>query len=183
MTALFKRVSLVRRGYDREEVDDFFEHARLVYEGASPDRWVVGDVQTATFDLVRRGYRTGEVDAALDRLEAAFVAQRRVQVVTQSGQHTWNAGLTALAQTLYERLARPARERFAHPHGRAHGYDSQQVDALCERLIAYFDRAEPLTAEEVRTATFTARRGAKAYDEPSVDAFLRRATEVLLGVG
>lgn len=183
MTTLFKRVSILSRGYDREEVDDFFEHAKSVYEGVSQDEWVVGDVQTATFDMVFGGYRAAEVDAALDRLESAFVAQRRALVVAQAGQQTWNSGLTSQAQTLYGRLARPAGERFRAPHGRRHGYDAAQVDALCERLVDFFDRGEPLTAGTVRAATFKARRGAKAYDEASVDAFLRRAAEVLLGVG
>ncbi|MCL2849007.1 MAG: DivIVA domain-containing protein, partial [Micrococcales bacterium] len=33
-----------------------------------------------------------------------------------------------------------------------------------------------------RSATFRARRGKNAYDEDSVDAFLARAVDVLLGV-
>jgi DivIVA domain-containing protein len=55
-----------------------------------------------------------------------------------------------------------------------------EVDALCDRLVAYFDTNAPLTAQEVRSAVFTRRKGARAYAEGPVDAFLERAVDVLL---
>src|SRR5699024_2839454 len=59
----------------------------------------------------------------------------------------------------------------------------EEVDELCERLIGYFDHGEPLSADVVRNATFTTRKGAAGYDEGSVDAFLSRAVSVILAVG
>ncbi|MEK8225057.1 DivIVA domain-containing protein [Oerskovia sp. M15] len=59
----------MRNGYDPEEVDEFFDHARQVYEGKKPERLTSTDIQVSMFDLIRGGYDTHEVDAALDRLE------------------------------------------------------------------------------------------------------------------
>ena len=69
MSSLFTTVSKTRNGYDPEEVDDFFEHARDVYEGRVSERLTSTEIQASVFDLVRGGYDTHEVDAALDRLE------------------------------------------------------------------------------------------------------------------
>ena len=50
------------------------------------------------------------------------------------------------------------------------------------RIAAYFDSEEPLTSAEVRTAVFGTARGAKAYDESSVDRYLARVVEVVFSV-
>jgi len=182
MTTLFPKVSRLKRGYDVDEVDDFFEHAREVYEGVGTEPLTIMDVQTAAFEMVRGGYRTSDVDGALDRLEAAFVAAERNEVVSARGAEAWNSRLVDRAQTLYERLGRPAGERFAPADRGADAYDRDDVDELCDRLVDFFDSNTPLTARDVRTATFRHRRGRRGYDEASVDAFLRRATEVLVAV-
>jgi len=182
MTTLFPKVSRTKRGYDVDEVDDFFEHAREVYEGVATEPLTIAQVQTAVFELVRGGYRTADVDGALDRLEAAFVAAQRQEVVAAQGAESWNTRLVDRAQTLYERLGRPEGERFAPGTRGKPAYDRDDVDDLCDRLVDFFDSSEPLTAREVRAATFRRRRGRRGYDEASVDAFLRRATEVLVAV-
>jgi DivIVA domain-containing protein len=172
----------MRSGYDRDEVDEFFDHARQAYEGRTADPVSHADIQTATFDLVRRGYNTHEVDAALDRLEAAFIARQRSEYVAAHGQEAWMTALADRARTLYGRLGRPDGEKFAPAERGKQGYDQDDVDALCDRLVAYFDRQEPLTAAEIRSATFGRAKGQQAYAEAPVDRFLARATEVLLGV-
>ncbi|PZR55375.1 cell division protein DivIVA [Xylanimonas oleitrophica] len=180
--ALFGTVSVLRTGYDKDEVDEFFDHARQAYEGRTDEELTGADIQTATFDLVRGGYDTHEVDAALDRLEAAFIARRRAEFVSAHGHDAWMGALAERARTLYGRLGRPDGEKFA-PAGRGEqAYDKDDVDALCDRLVGYFDRQEPLTAAEVRSATFGRARGAEGYAEGPVDAFFARAVEVLLGV-
>ncbi|MHA7135025.1 DivIVA domain-containing protein [Oerskovia turbata] len=182
MSALFSTVSKVRNGYDPDEVDEFFDHARQVYEGKKPERLTSTDIQVSMFDLVRGGYDTHEVDAALDRLEGAFIARQRAEYVAVNGQQAWMNALAERARSLYGRLGRPDGERFA-PAGRGEqGYDMDDVDDLCDRLVAYFDRQEPLTAAEIRATTFTRRRGKDGYAEGPVDAFFARAIEVLLGV-
>jgi DivIVA domain-containing protein len=179
---VFRTVSRLRSGYDPGEVDTFFDHARRAYEDGVDDTVTARDVRAAAFDLVRGGYVVGPVDAALDRLEAAFVARARERFVARHGQAAWMSQLADTARTLYGRLNRPDGERFA-PAGRGEpAYDRADVDALCHRLVDYFDRGQPLTAQEVRQATFGHRRGAGGYAEAPVDAFCRRAVEVLLGV-
>ena len=179
---MFRTVGALRRGYDPDEVDEFFTHARSVYEKGPAGALSAADVRGAGFELVRGGYVTAAVDAALDRLEAAFVARARAEFVAQQGQKAWMEHLGERARTLYGRLGRPDGDRFAPPKKGAHGYEPADVDALCHRLIAYFDQGAALTAGEVRALTFRPRRGRNAYDEDSVDAFCARAVEVLLGV-
>jgi DivIVA domain-containing protein len=178
--AMFRRVTGMRTGYHPEEVDDFFTHARTVYGQGPAGALSSRDVRTVAFDLVRHGYSTTAVDAALDRLEAAFVARSRADFIADRGRQAWMETLAEQARSLYGRLTRPAGERFAHPKGRQAGYDVAEVDALCDRLVAYFDTNAPLSAQEVRSAVFARRKGARAYAEGPVDAFLERAVDVLL---
>lgn len=182
MTGMFRTVSRMRTGYATEDVDEFFDHARNVYEHGHQGDLSGGDVRAASFDLVRGGYATTAVDAALDRLEAAFVARARAQHVAAYGQQAWMDLLAEQARSLYGRLTRPEGERFA-PAAAGHlSYDMDDVDDLCDRLIAYFDHGATLTAQDVRATTFRRRHGAKGYAEGPVDAFCARAIEVLLGV-
>jgi DivIVA domain-containing protein len=178
---MFRTVSGMRSGYDPDEVDDFFEHARAVYENGPVGALSGRDVRSVAFDLVRRGYQTTAVDAALDRLEAAFVARARAEFLSEKGQQAWMAHLAEQAHTLYGRLTRPDGERFAPAPSRKPGYEPADVDALCQRLVGYFDRGTPLTAQDIRSVTFRRRNGAAGYAEGPVDAFLERAVEVLLG--
>ncbi|MDR2722480.1 MAG: DivIVA domain-containing protein [Cellulomonadaceae bacterium] len=171
-----------KHGYDVDEVDAFFADARQAYEGQSATEMGVDHIHTATFDLVKRGYDITEVDAALDRLESAFIARDRAAFINTHGPDAWMTQLADRARTLYPRLSRPAGERFARPGLLNAGYATADVDALCQRMVAYFDRQQPLTSHEIRTATFGHARGAKAYNEAPVDAFMSRAVEVLLGV-
>lgn len=182
MASRFGTVPRLSTGYDPDEVDDFFEYARAVYEGRQPGPFGSADIQAVSFELIRGGYDTHEVDAALDRLETAFTVKDRAAFVAQRGPQAWMEHVAAEARSLYPRLNRPPLERFA-PAGRAEaGYDMDDVDALLDRLVDYFDRQVPLTAAEVRGATFRRRRGRDAYAEGPVDAYLSRAVEVLLGV-
>lgn len=179
---MFRTVSGLKRGYDPDEVDEFFEHARTLYETGPASELTGAQVRKVAFDMVRGGYVTSAVDAALDRLEHAFVARQRAHHVAERGQDAWMAELGAQARTLYGRLGRPDGDRFAPPQGREPGYEPADVDALCHRLVAYFDKGAPLTAAEVRSATFRRRNGRNGYAEGPVDAFFARAVDVLLGV-
>ena len=182
MSGMFTTVSRFRTGYAPAEVDEFFATARAVYEGEGPATLTAADVRDVAFSLVNGGYAWDAVDSALDRLEAAFVARERSEYVGQHGQEAWMARMAELARTLYPRLTRGDGKRFATAPGLRSGYDVTEVDALCHRLIAYFDKGQPLTSREVSAAAFRRRRGSRAYAEAPVDAFLARAAEVLLGV-
>jgi DivIVA domain-containing protein len=179
---MFRTAGGMKRGYDRDEVDEFFAHARQLYEKAPAEALSSTDVRRVGFGLVRGGYVTSAVDAALDRLEQAFVARARAEFVGKYGQKAWMDTLGDRARTLYGRLGRPDGDRFSPPKNGGQGYEPADVDALCHRLVAYFDNGVALTAAEVRTATFRGRRGKNAYDEDSVDTFFARAVDVLLGV-
>ena len=74
----------LKQGYDPDEVDDFFAHARAVYEQGPAAALASKDVRGVAFDMVRGGYVTAAVDAALDRLEAAFVARARAEFVADA---------------------------------------------------------------------------------------------------
>lgn len=183
MPDLFPRVSSFTLGYHQREVDQYFARARGAYEQPSDAGDLAAfDVRRASFDLKRGGYSTAAVDAALDRLEVAFSARVRERYIRERGQEAWMGELAERAQTLYPRLRRPEGERFAAPSGLGGGYDRDQVDALLDRLTAFFDQGRPVTAEEIRSVTFGRRRSWNAYDERVVDAYLARAVDILLGV-
>ncbi|NLE72980.1 MAG: DivIVA domain-containing protein [Actinomycetales bacterium] len=179
---MFRTVGALRTGYDPDQVDTFFQHARRAYEGDRVEPVTGEDVRRVAFDLVRGGYVPASVDAALDRLERAFAARERAEFVAAHGQQAWMEHVASRARTLYERLRRPDGKRFAPAHRGEQGYAPEDVDALCRRLIDYFDRGAPLTSDEIRSATFRRASGHAAYAEGPVDAFFDRAVEVLLGV-
>lgn len=179
MTSKFPLVGRWSAGYDIEQVDDFFARAREAYEGGGGMGAV--DVRGTAFDLVRKGYRPAAVDAALDRLEAAFVQRGRADAIADVGQDAWLNDVAQRATSLYPRLTRPEGERFASPE-QGRGYSKLDVDTLLDRMVEYFDDGADLTAKEIRSATFASARGEHAYAEGPVDAFLDRAVDVLLAV-
>lgn len=182
MTRTFRSVGRLRTGYDPDQVDEFFDRARRVYEGDGSEPMSGRDVRQTAFDLVRGGYVTQSVDAAMDRLERAFVTRQRAEFIAAHGQQAWMDHLAGQARTLYGRLTRPDGERFAPARRGEQGYLAEDVDALCHRLVEYFDHGQTLTSDEVRHATFRRATGHHAYGEGAVDAFCDRAVEVLLGV-
>ena len=155
--AEFPRVGFFSKGYDRGQVDAFFEDARRAYEGGvPPEQFSAEQVRLATFELKNRGYNIEAVDAAMNRLEAAFVKRDRADAVAAEGEAAWYDRVADRATTLYPRLQRPRGERFAHPTS-GRGYDCDEVDDLLDRIAAYFDEAGDLTANEIRTATLVRR--------------------------
>ena len=176
----FPTVSIFSKGYDRAQVDAFFEDARRAYEGGvPPEQFSAEQVRLATFELKSRGYSIDAVDGAMNRLEAAFVNRDRADSVAADGEAAWYDRVADRATTLYPRLQRPRGERFSHPTS-GRGYE--EVDDLLDRIAAYFDEAAELTADEIRHVTFRPKRGKKAYAEGPVDAYLGRAVEILLAV-
>ena len=168
--AEFPRVGFFSKGYDCGQVDAFFEDARRAYEGSvPPEQFSAEQVRLATFELKNRGYQIEAVDGAMNRLEAAFINRDRADSVAAEGEAAWYDRVADRATTLYPRLQRPRGERFSNPTS-GRGYSCEEVDDLLDRIAAYFDEAEELTANEIRTATFRPKRGKKAYAEGPVDA-------------
>lgn len=182
MNDAFPRVGFGRKGYDPELVDEFFAEARRAYEGGVPaEQFSAEQVRLATFSLTRGGYRIDEVDAAMNRLEGAFVQRDRSDHIAVNGEAAWYERVADRATTLYPRLLRPRGQRFSHPE-RGRGYDAEQVDDLLDRLADYFDDRADITADDIRHAIFQPRKGRRAYSEGPVDAYLGRAVEILLAV-
>ena len=180
---MFRTAKFLGKGYDRGQVEEFLEKARAAYEGTGgPANFGAAQVRAQGFRVVRRGYKFSEVDAAMDRLESAFVARARADHVAVNGHKAWMNLVAEQATTLYPRLLRPAGQRFAHPQGRERGYRVEDVDVLLDRLVEYFDDNKPLTSKEIRDSVFAEAKGNRAYLEGSVDAYLARAVEVLLAV-
>ncbi|WP_165217958.1 DivIVA domain-containing protein [Schaalia sp. ZJ1691] len=182
MSDAFPTVSVFRRGYDPESVEAFFEDARRAYEGGVPaEEFSAVQVRQATFTLKRRGYQIEAVDAAMNRLEAAFVQRDRADHIAVNGESAWYDRIADRATTLYPRLQRPRGERFSHPES-GRGYDKSAVDDLLDRLAGYFDDRNDISVQDIRRAVFPPARGKKAYVEGPVDAYLGRAIEILLAV-
>lgn len=191
MADTFSRVGNLNSGYDPEQVDEFLIQAKEAYDektvaSQEPDGGSVSatidesTVRNVAFDWVRDGYDPALVDAALDRLEAAFIQRRRARVTNVAGEEKWLNQTYSEATTLYPRLLRPEGERFANASGR--GYKKADVDELLDRITRYFDGNEELTSSQIRRSTFGSARGSRAYDEAVVDVYLDRAISVLLAV-
>lgn len=180
MSETFVHVPDKEFGYSPAQVDAFLAQAKDAYSGKENVTFNEESIRAVHFDWVKGGYDPAIVDAALDRMEAAFVQRRRADVIAQDGEDAWLSAAYGQAQTLYPRLLRPRGERFANAQG--HGYRKTDVDDLLERVSAYFDGHGSLTSSQVRTATFATAKRAKAYDEAVVDVFLDRVVSVLLAV-
>ena len=180
MSELFPRVGALQQGYRVEQVDRYFEIAHEIYDAGELEEMDSEGVRTVAFDVVRGGYQPDAVDSALDRLEAAFLQRRRAEFVAAHGRQAWMDQVAELATSLYPRLLRPVGERFA-PAPKV-GYSKQDVDALMDRIAAYFDSDGAITSDEVRSATFGSAKRDRAYEETSVDRYLARVVEVLLSV-
>ncbi|QJC21567.1 DivIVA domain-containing protein [Arcanobacterium buesumense] len=182
MTDTFARVGWFRSGYDPAQVDSFLTQAKNAYAAGPEDTSEINEetVRNMSFGWVRNGYHAQLVDAALDRLERAFVQRRRANRVREAGEEQWLRETYERATSLYPRLRRAPGKRFAHPEGK--GYAIADVDAMMERIIAFFDNAESLTSADIRNATFASASGDNAYDEAVVDVFLDRVISVLLSV-
>lgn len=165
-------------GYHRRQVDEFMTRARVAYEHAGGLR--SADIRRVTFDAVRGGYAADQVDDVLDRLEDALARVEREERIRSEGEDAWSARVQGSVEILRGRLERPDGERFRRPsRAGAAGYDVGGVDALCRRLLARFEGRDPLDADDVRRAAFSAATGAQGYDEAQVDAFLDASIDVL----
>jgi DivIVA domain-containing protein len=175
---------LVRRGrgYDPAEVDVFLRDARAAYDldpSAEPIL-TSEDIRHASFGLVKRGYSTTHVDAALERLEDAFALRERERSLDTVGRRAWLAETRETAQVLLNRLSRPAGEKFTRSGRFTQGYRTSDVDVLAARLVAYFETGAAVDVDVVRTAVFRPQRG--GYAEDQVDRVLDAVIDVMLAV-
>lgn len=179
----FDRVGRGDLGYSPKQVEKFLGAARAYLEDQSAPAVTSHEVRTISFDAVRGGYDANEVDAALDRLEDAFARRERDDLIQRSGEDAWLKEIGQLAGVLRGRLARPDGERFRRPSSqKAPSYHTQDVDALCVRLLDYLEQGTPMSADEVRVAVFRTVTGQEGYEETQVDAFLDRVVELMAAI-
>jgi DivIVA domain-containing protein len=170
------------RGYAPADVDAFLRDARSAYDldpSAEP-LLTSDDIRRISFPLVRKGYSTSHVDAALERLEDAFALRERERSLDTVGRRRWLAETRETAQVLLNRLSRPAGERFTRVGRLTQGYRIEDVDALAARLVAYFETGAAVDVDTVRTAVFRPQRG--GYAEEQVDRVLDAVVDVMLAV-
>lgn len=177
-TSPFNSVAKRDYGYHNAQVDEFIDAARQAYE---TDTGITADtVQAKTFDLVRGGYRTDQVDQVLERLEDALRKAERDDYIATHGQQTWDLKLIGRLEELMGRLERPRTEKFRPATTGVSGYDMDEVDACMARINSHLQDEDHVRLQDVRNVTFSDQKGPHGYDEAQVDAFLQAVIELLV---
>lgn len=184
-TAPFERVGRGEYGYNIRQVDQFLTKAREYYNARDPHAAPVTshEVRAMAFDPAKGGYAAQAVDAALDRLEDVFAQRERDALIAEQGEDAWLRQIGRLSAVLRARLHRPEGQRFRRPsRKRSRSYNVNDVDALCNDLLGYFENDKPLSVDVVRRAVFREAKGADGYEETQVDAFLDRVVELMAAI-
>ena len=168
----YPRVSRLRKGYHRRQVDTFVNNVEISFSGMSPMP-TAADVRQTGFEMVHGGYLPAAVDAALDALE-----ERVLVVQGLSAGRRGKADPAGEAAVLKGELDAPYMQRFPRAGGFRRGYDIDGVDDFVDRLVTALDNETHLDVEEVRAVAFRPQRG--GYREDAVDDVLDRVVEHLL---
>ncbi|MEU7890412.1 DivIVA domain-containing protein [Microbispora bryophytorum] len=188
----FPRVMAVRLGYDPGQVDDFVRRIeRTLGLGPLDGPPVTGDeIRNAKFAVKLGGYNETAVDFALDAFIVAVEAPAartaaapslRTRAEERTRQDPAPAKAAGAAEPWLETQAARV-ERVAFRPGRlGMGYREEEVDAFLDRVVATLrgTAAEPLTAEQVRRATFATVVFRPGYAIQEVDGFLAEMANVL----
>ena len=165
------------RGYDPKQVDALFDLAKRQYENPNLVLVRASDLRGLRLDLVRGGYATNQVDAALDNLEDHFIKAEVAAFRERFGDEELAKRYSELRDALIPRLKREKAQRFAKVSIPSRGYDKKKVDALCDLLLAHFDGSSKLKVGDLRRVQFSSTR--VGYSMPQVDSFLDRVIEAL----
>lgn len=165
------------RGYNPKQVDALFELAKRQYENPSLVLVRASDLRGLRLDLVRGGYATNQVDAALDNLEDHFIKAEVAAFRERFGDQELEKRYSELRDALIPRLKREKAQRFAKVSLLSRGYDKKKVDALCDQLLAHFDGSAKLKVGDIRKVQFSSTR--LGYSMPQVDSFLDRVIEAM----
>ena len=165
------------RGYSQTQVDALFDLARRQYENPNLVLIRASDLRGLRLDLVRGGYATNQVDAALDNLEDHFITAEVAAFRERFGDQELAKRYSELKDALIPRLNREKTQRFAKVSLFARGYDKKAVDALCDKLLVHFDGTRKIKVADLRRVQFHSKR--LGYSMPQVDSFLDRAIEAI----
>ncbi len=181
VSTTFPQAAKKTRGYSIKEVEAFFAAARRAYDADEKAPGLTSnDIRHTAFAMVRKGYSTGHVDASLERLEDAFATRERERATAAHGEDAWFGRARTMAQTIVNRLARPAGKKFHHVSLLSVGYNRAEVDRFAGKLARYFEDGWPVTVDDVRTVVFRPQRG--GYQEAQVDVVLDAVIDVMLAV-
>lgn len=172
-----KFATVAGRGYDPKQVDALFELAKRQYENPSLVLVRAADLRGLRLDLVRGGYATSQVDAALDNLEDHFIMAEVTAFRERFGDQELAKRYAELRDALIPRLGRDKAKRFTKVSLLSRGYDKKKVDALCDQLISHFNGTTKLKVGEIRRIQFGSTR--LGYSMPQVDSFLDRVIEAM----
>jgi DivIVA domain-containing protein len=164
-------------GYSPKQVDALFELAKRQYENPNLVLIRASDLRGLRLDLVKGGYATSQVDAALDNLEDHFIKAEVAAFRERFGDQELAKRYSELRDALIPRLKREKTQRFAKVSLLSRGYDKKKVDALCDQLLAHFEGSNNLKVGDLRRVQFSATR--LGYSMPQVDSFLDRAIEAI----
>ena len=165
------------RGYDPKQVDALFDLAKRQYENPSLVLVRAADLRGLRLDLVRGGYATSQVDAALDNLEDHFIKAEVASFRERFGDSELAKRYLELRDALIPRLKKEKGKRFTKVSLLSRGYDKKKVDLLCDQLLAHFDQTSKLKVGDLRRVQFSSAR--LGYSMPQVDSFLDRVIEAM----
>jgi DivIVA domain-containing protein len=197
----FPRVHGLRNGYDPEQVDALIRRIEASLGRGTLDGPPVtaDEIRMSRFDIRLGGYNEVAVDFALEAFVIAIEtrAVEREDPAPEKGEEDDDAptlpGLgesdggrqVAEAMTAAWLESQATRvERVSFRPGRlGSGYNEDEVDAFLDRVVATLrgttDR--PLSADQLRTATFSTVMFKPGYAVAQVDAFLTEMATVLDG--
>lgn len=165
------------RGYNPKQVDALFDLAKRQYENPNLVLVRASDLRGLRLDLVRGGYATSQVDAALDNLEDHFIKAEVAAFRQRFGDSELAKRYAELKDALIPRLKREKAQRFTKVSILARGYDKKKVDELCDQLLTHFDGSSSLKVGDLRRVQFSSTR--LGYSMPQVDSFLDRVIEAM----
>jgi len=169
----FPLVKAPAKGYDVAAVDAFVAAAQSGESVVSSNH-----IRTAAFPLVKGGYSTSEVDAALERFEDTVAERELSDLISRSGADGATAEVRARAQEILNRIVREPRKRFRRAAFLTYGYNRADVDEFTDRIRAFYADRSLLSRSDVRGITFRPQLG--GYHEGQVDFLLDELAGVML---
>ncbi len=169
----FPLVTAPAKGYDVAAVDAFIARARAGESPLSSD-----EIRSAAFPVVKGGYSTVEVDAALERFEDTVAEHEISELISRIGADGATAEVRAIAQDILNRIVREPRKRFRRAPLFTYGYNRTDVDVFTDRIRAFYTDRSLLSRSDVRGVTFRPELG--GYHEGQVDLLLDELVRVML---
>jgi DivIVA domain-containing protein len=170
----FRRVGRLTKGYHTRQVDAYVARVEVAINGHGVIPEVTAaQIRKAGFDLVRNGYNVSQVDTYLDKLE-----QRAIEAEAATRPYAPEPDTGGNLALLRSVLNRPLGDRAARAPRLSRGYHPREVDTFLDQVAHALDGEVELSADEVRSVVFHARRG--GYSEDAIDDLLDQVVEVLL---